>query len=189
LAWRKRERERRREHAVLRARQERRDVSSAERAADAENATEEALDELALERRQDALRRRLRARFESMRRFYVLVSSSLSVTGPVKDGVGVESFLQRQVDRSGENITLSPHLGVESEVVPHWLKVRAGCYGEPTRFERGTARLHGTLGFDMKLFPWTVFGLFEDGTQFRASSAIDGAQRYFGWGFGVGVWH
>ncbi len=189
LAWRKRERERRREHAVARARQERRDVGAAERAADAENAIEEALDELARERREDALRRKLRARYESMRRFYVLVTSSLSVTGPVQDGVGVESFLQRRVDRSGEKVTLSPHLGIESEVVPHWLKVRAGSYGEPTRFDRGRSRLHGTVGFDLKLFPWTVFGLFEDGNHFRVSSAIDGAQRYFGWGLGVGVWH
>ncbi len=189
LAWRDRERERRREYAVARARLERQDETTAAAAADATNGTEEAMDELALERRRDAVRRKLRARYEAMRRFYILVSGSVLVTGPVKNGVGVESFLQRRVDRSGEDVTVSPRLGIESEIVPHWLKVRGGGYGEPTRFERGSPRLHGTLGFDLKLFPWTVFGLFEDGTQWRVSSAIDGAKRYFGWGVSAGVWH
>lgn len=140
------------------------------------------------QRREGEVRSRLKARYEAMRRFYVLVSGSVLVTGPVENGVGVESFLQRRVDRSGEVATFSPRLGVETEVIPHWLKVRGGSYREPTRFRRGAPRLHGTLGFDLKLFPWTVFGLFEDGTQWRVSSALDGARHYFGWGLSLGVW-
>lgn len=189
LAWRERERERRRSHVAEDARAKGKDADAAVAAEDAVAVSEAALDELALARREAALRRRLRARYEAMQRFYVLVSGSLLVTGPVTNGVGVESFLQRRVDRSGEHATFSPRLGVESEVIPHWLKLRAGSYGEPTRFARGSPRLHGTFGFDLKLFPWTVFGLFDDTTEWRVSSAVDGAARYFGWGLSAGVWH
>jgi hypothetical protein len=103
--------------------------------------------------------------------------------------VGVESFLQRRVAHSGEEVTVSPRLGVETELVPRWVKVRGGTYGEPSRFATGSDRLHGTLGMDVKLFPWTVFGAFEEGTEWRLSAALDGARRYFGWGVSIGVWH
>ena len=75
-------------------------------------------------------------------------------------------------------------------MVPNWLRLRAGTYGEPTRFEsRGAkSRLHGTLGFDQKLFPWTVFGIFDDGTEWKLSAALDGARHYLGWGVSVGLW-
>jgi hypothetical protein len=66
--------------------------------------------------------------------------------------------------------------------------VRAGTYYEPTRFNHSSARLHGTAGFDQKLFPWTVFGLFDEGTWWRAGGCIDYARDYLGWGVTVGVW-
>ena len=106
-----------------------------------------------------------------------------------KDAVGIESFLQRVVARSGERVSLSPRLGIETEFVPNWVRVRMGTYGEPTRFVTSSNRLHGTFGFDVKLFPWSVFGLFEDGTEWRLSAAVDAAPRYLGWGAGIGVWH
>ena len=34
-----------------------------------------------------------------------------------------------------------------------------------------------------------VFGLFDDGTEWRLSAALDGARRYFSWGVSIGVWH
>jgi hypothetical protein len=80
---------------------------------------------------------------------------------------------------------------MESEVVPRWLVLRAGSYGEPTRFSGLGAkpRLHGTFGFDLKLFPWTVFGLFDEDTEWRVSAAMDGARSYFSWGLSIGIWH
>jgi hypothetical protein len=126
-----------------------------------------------------------------MARFYVLVSMSLLVTGPVSNAVGVESFLQRRVNRSGESVSLSPRLGVESEVIPHILRLRGGTYLEPTRFSdpRASQRVHGTFGLDVRLFPWSVFGLAEDGTTWRAAGVIDWSERYLGWGASVGIWH
>src|SRR5205823_6291441 len=120
---------------------------------------------------------------------YVLISMSVLVTGQTADAVGVESFLQRVVARSGERLGFSPRLGVETEFVPKWVIGRIGTYGEPSRFVTSSNRLHGTLGFDVKLFPWTVFGLFEDGSEWRLSAAVDAAPRYLGWAVSVGVWH
>jgi hypothetical protein len=187
LRWRKLERQRQREARV------RQGASASAEAAELERL--EALDEAHEERSAIDVEQRLRARHAALERFYVLISSALLVTGEVDDAVGVESFLAREVQRSGQRATFSPRLGVESELLPHWVRVRAGSYFEPSRFRRRPdgsehgGRLHGTLGFDAKLFPWAVFGLFEDGTEWRASAAIDGAEKYFGWSVSIGIWH
>lgn len=156
---------------------------------DAELDGDAALDELHVERVAHDARAALKLREARRPRRYLLVSSSLVVIGPTTETVGVESFLQRVVQRSGEHVVFSPRLGLETEIVPHWVKVRAGTYGEPSRFATSGNRLHGTFGFDAKLFPWEVFGLFEEGTEWLLSSSIDAAPRYLGWGVSVGVWH
>jgi len=113
------------------------------------------------------------------------------VSGPVKNAVGVESFLQRVVDHSGDRVVASPHLGVESEVVPNWLKLRAGLYGEPTRFSNNRAgpRMHTTVGFESKLFGWSVFGIWDKDAQWRVQASVDSSQRYFAWSASIGIWH
>jgi hypothetical protein len=191
VTYRNRERKRTRDARIKAAIAKGSTPVAATTAVDAEIETEEALDGVDFERAERAVRIKLKDRYARMQRFYVLVSTSLLVTGPVENGVGVESFLEGSVQRSGRRTTYSPRLGIESEVVPAWLTLRAGTYGEPTRFENEEAspRLHGTTGFDLKLFPWTVFGLFEDGTSWRLSAALDAAQRYFSWGVSIGVWH
>jgi len=133
----------------------------------------------------------LKARERALGRWYLLMATSLKVSGPIKNAVGIESFLQRVVDHSGERVVASPHLGVESEVVPNWLKLRAGLYGEPTRFSNNRAgpRVHTTLGFESKLFGWSVFGIYDRDTQWRLQAAIDTSQRYFTWSASIGVWH
>jgi hypothetical protein len=84
-------------------------------------------------------------------RFYLLLSASLVISGRVQDGVGVESFLGQTVNRSGGAIVYSPRLGAESEVWEDRLKLRAGSYLEPSRFATSDARLHATLGGDLRL--------------------------------------
>src|SRR6185295_10062178 len=113
----------------------------------------------------------LKFRQARLARPYVLMSMSLVVTGSLSDAVGVESFLQRAVGRSGEHVVFSPRFGAETEVMPYRLKVRAGSYIEPTRFETSHSRVHGTVGFDLKLVPWNVFGLFDEDTEWRLSTA------------------
>jgi hypothetical protein len=138
----------------------------------------------------DAQRRLLlKRRYESLPRSRWLLSGSLLVSGPVRDAVGVESFLAQIVDRSGRHTVLTPRIGVETEPVEHWLKVRAGSYLEPSRFTEGNPRIHGTTGVELKLFSSTVFGLFEQGTAWRASGVIDLAHQYSSFSLSAGIWH
>lgn len=186
--WRARERARRRSYEMARI------AAGASRAAavaaiDAELATEAAIDELNLERTEARIAEQLRRRYRRLPRSHVLLSASMVVTGPVTRGVGVEGFLQQQLQQSGQNAVISPRLGAETEIIPNWLKLRGGTYLEPTRFETSTPRAHSTLGFEAKVLPWTVFGLYPDDNQWRISGFVDLANNYFSWGGSIGVWH
>ena len=189
LAARSAERRYRRALLVSRLRAEGALYDQTAEAVDAELDAEEASDELHLERIASELRARMKLAYARLPRPYALLSLSLLLTGSLYDSVGIESFLQRVVARSGGELVYSPRLGLETEVIPHWLKLRAGTYGEPTRFQTSSARIHGTVGFDVKTFPWSAFGLYEEDTEWRITTSLDAAARYLGWGVGVGVWH
>lgn len=132
------------------------------------------------------LRRRVRRGWS---RKYLLISTELMITGRVANAVGVESLLAGRVQRSGENISLSPRLGLESEVVPHWLKLRAGTYLEPSRFRNAGARLHGTFGVDLKIIQWDVFDLWPEDYLWQVSGALDFTPGYFALSVGIGGWY
>lgn len=191
LAYRERERERRRDLERRRARTAGLDPEAAVRSLDAELDAEATLDALHRERAARALDRKLEARYRALSRHHVLLTASLEVLGPVNDAVGIEAFLERRVQRSGRRPSLSPRFGVETEPIPNFLKLRAGTYLEPTRFDDNPdgSRLHATLGLDQRLLEWNVFGAFPDRSVFRVSGSIDVARDYFSWGAGVGVWH
>jgi hypothetical protein len=157
----------------------------------AELKSERVKDEAMLNQAMKHARDVLKARERALGRWYLLMATSLKVSGPVTNAVGVESFLQRVVDHSGDRVVASPHLGVESEVVPNWLKLRAGLYGEPTRFSNNRAgpRMHTTFGFESKLFGWSVFGIWDKDAQWRIQASIDSSQRYFAWSASIGIWH
>jgi len=132
--------------------------------------------------------RRLRP-YKTMPREKLLISAAMRMTTITTNGVGLESFIRQEVERSGEKITVTPHLGVEGEAIPGYLVLRGGSYYEPTRFRTGSARLHGTFGLDVHIpLEWGIFGLLDDDTTFRVGGAIDGAPRYFGWGVSAGLW-
>ncbi|MGD8606453.1 MAG: hypothetical protein PVH21_04125 [Myxococcales bacterium] len=131
---------------------------------------------------------RKRYRWDWPRRYYLL-TADLWFAGRVIHGVGVESFLFQTVQRSGEKITISPRLGFESEVWPKRMKIRAGTYLEPTRFEASTLRVHGTLGFDLSLFKWNVFGLWPDDYRWQLTTALDIARSYGSFSVGIGGWY
>jgi hypothetical protein len=125
--------------------------------------------------------REIRARVRTeWARFYVLALAELSLTGPVANGVGVESFLVQTVQRSGEKVTATPRLAVESEVWPNQIKVRTGTYLEPTRFEQSSARLHWTVGVDIKVLHWGVFGVWPEDYLWQISMALDIARDVLG---------
>jgi hypothetical protein len=131
----------------------------------------------------------LKARDRSLSRQKALLSMSLLVSGPVRNAVGVESFLRQVVDRSGEHVSLTPRLGVEVEPVHDWFLFRFGNYLEPTRFRESAARVHFTTGFDVRTFSWGLFGILDRDARWKFSAAVDAARDYFGFGGTIGIWH
>lgn len=134
-------------------------------------------------------RRLLKAKYKAIPRQKVLLTASTVITGPTANAVGLESMLSQTVDRSGQNTVVGVRGGVETEVIPWWLVLRAGSYLEPTRYEEGHTRLHGTAGLDVRVLRWSVFDLFDEDTLFRISLSGDIARDYFGWGIGAGFIH
>lgn len=122
-------------------------------------------------------------------RRYYLLSADLRFDGRVDNAVGVESFIFQTVQRSGERVTVSPRIGFETEVWPKRMKLRGGSYLEPSRFAESTFRIHGTLGLDIKLFKWNVFGLWPDDYRWQVTAAIDLARDYGAFSAGIGGWY
>lgn len=156
--------------------------------AEQERAEAQAKATLASARQADRIRRL--AQYERMPREKLLISAAVKITTKTDKGVGLESFLTQRVERSGTTPSFSPRLGVEGEIIPGYLLLRAGSYYEPTRFEHSSYRIHGTGGLDFHIpIEWDVFGLLDRGSSFRVGGAVDGALRYFGWSVTAGLWH
>jgi hypothetical protein len=121
-------------------------------------------------------------RYQQRPRWYLLVSSELSIIqggGPV--GLSGQTAMDRPV--------ISPRVGLESEVIPHHLRLRGGSYYEPALIRGTNSRVHGTAGLDVKLFKWSVFGLVEPFNYWQLSLAADVARSYLNTAFSIGIWH
>lgn len=129
-----------------------------------------------------------KARYLNWPREHVLLLASVLMTGSSSDAVALEGFIDQRRELVGERVSFSPRFAVESEAVPNLLKTRAGAYLEPSRFADGSARQHFTVGFDVRVLRWDVFGLFPD-RQWRISAFLDVSERYQNFGVGAGVWH
>jgi len=146
-------------------------------------------DDRELERKLTDARRRIERDLAKLNGFYLLVSASVLVSGPVNDALGVESLVTQTVKRSGLSTVVSPRIGLESEVVPAILRLRAGSYLEPARFEESTSRVHFTAGFDIRLIRWNVFGAWPDDYVWRLGVGGDAAHRYTTWGLTLAGWY
>lgn len=157
-------------------------------------------DEITLRAREDQLirdfskryARLAKERYARMSREHILFSLGLLIVGPTANGISLESFFTQQVTRAGAVITLSPRAGVETELVPNVFRPRLGTYIEPSRFtptpDWKAFRQHVTAGFDLNLFRWRVFGLYEEGTSWRVTMAVDVTHNYWNYGLSVGIW-
>jgi hypothetical protein len=124
-----------------------------------------------------------------LNRHYVQIAASMLVTGSVDEAIGVESFVSQVVNRSGQRTVMSPRFGLEVAVLPELLKLRGGSYIEPTRFESSEARVHGTVGLDLRLLIWNVFGLWPDDYVWRLGLGADISRRYSTWGVTIAGWY
>ncbi|MCS6798731.1 MAG: hypothetical protein NZ898_09390 [Myxococcota bacterium] len=145
-------------------------------------------EEALVERRIELDRWVAEQRVRRLARRYLLVTADVLLVGPTPDGVGIASFLAQRREPSGAAPSIGIRFGFETEPVAQRLKVRAGGYLEPGRSARSAARLHATVGCDVRLFSWDLFGLLEP-FELRASVTGDVAHRYTDWGVGLGTWH
>jgi hypothetical protein len=150
---------------------------------------QERAEERAIERQLLEKKRLIEQQLTQMNRFYVQFAASMLISGPVDEAVGVESLVAQTVNRSGQKTVISPRVGIESGVIPEWLKLRGGSYIEPTRFEGSEPRVHVTAGLDVKLLVWNVFGLWPDDYMWRLGLGSDSARDYYTWGVTIAGWY
>jgi hypothetical protein len=131
-------------------------------------------------------------RYTRLPREHILFSLGMLVTGPTDNGISLESFFVQQIRRAGAVVTFSPRAGVETELIPNLLRPRVGTYVEPSRFtltpDWKAFRQHVTAGFDVNLFKWRVFGLYDEGTSWRLTMVVDVSSNYWNYGLSVGIW-
>lgn len=113
------------------------------------------------------------------------LATDLVITGPSERGYGLEAFGMRELQRSGRATVTSIRGGAELEWLPGRLRVRAGSYWEPARFEGVRGRLHGTFGADLRVLELYLFGLRRG----RISATADVAPRYRNIALSIGFWH
>ena len=129
-----------------------------------------------------------KAREANWPRERITILGSLLVSGPSSNAVSLEGFASQTQETVGQKVTFSPRVGLEAEPVPNWVNARAGSYLEPSRFADGTPRQHFTLGGDVRLFPFSPWGIFGDQI-WGLTFAADLAPRYQNYGIGLGAWH
>jgi hypothetical protein len=113
------------------------------------------------------------------------VAVDLSLIGAVARGYGMEAFAAKQLQPSGRSVTPTPRLGLEGEVIPGWLRLRAGSYYEGGRFTGVSGRLHGTAGAEGRLFAFHLAGE----RRVSLSLAGDVASRFHNLGASLGFWN
>ena len=114
------------------------------------------------------------------------IAFELEIVGAVSNGYGMEAFAAKQLQVSGRNPSFDPHLGLESDVIPGWLRLRAGSYIESSRFENTTARWHATGGLEARMFAFHMGG---HERRVSVSLAGDIATRYKNAGLSIGFWN
>lgn len=117
---------------------------------------------------------------------YLLLSADMVLLGGVEDGHTFEGFIREQLQPSGQNIGISGRVGAEYEWLPGRLRVRAGSYWEPARAADTSGRLHVTLGGDLRVYSFCLWG---DRYRARLSLTTDIAERYGNTGVSLGLWH
>jgi hypothetical protein len=110
-----------------------------------------------------------------------LLSLQLDAILPVGNATTVRSFLFGEDPApAGDAFYVVPRLGVEHELVPKRLRLRAGAWLEPNLVRGSQTRPHVTFGFEV-----FTFHLYDD---WSISAALDAAPRYFAASIGVGWW-
>jgi hypothetical protein len=114
------------------------------------------------------------------------IALDVTLVGATQNGYGMEAFAANQLQVSGRDVSPTPRLGLESEVIRGWLRLRAGSYLEASRFMETSARWHATGGFEGRVFAFRLAG---HERRVSISGAGDVARQYQNVGFSVGFWN
>jgi len=124
----------------------------------------------------------------TLSRNYLLLSADVLFIGQTANGISLDSFVSQRRQNAGRTPSLVFRVGAEAEPVPNRLRMRLGSYIEPSRYASVAPRLHGTIGSDVKLFDWDLFGLLSK-FDLRLTLSLDVADRYRSVGISMGLWH
>jgi hypothetical protein len=114
------------------------------------------------------------------------VAFELSFMGAVDNGYGMEAFAAKQLQASGRSVSVTPRLGLETEPIAGWLRLRAGSYLEASRFAETSARPHGTAGAQVRVVSFRLGG---HERRVAVSAAADIAPRYKNLSISIGFWN
>ena len=113
------------------------------------------------------------------------VAADVVVAGASKEAYGVEAFGLQQLQRTGRNVAVSIRGGAEFEWLPGRLRLRAGSYWEPERYDNVGGRIHVTFGTELRVFEFFAWGRRRG----RISFTGDLAERFRNVALSVGFWH
>ncbi|HEX3476259.1 MAG TPA: hypothetical protein VHT91_14635 [Kofleriaceae bacterium] len=113
------------------------------------------------------------------------LAADLVVTGATASGAGVEAFGMHELQPSGRHTVVSVRGGAAYECLPGRLRLRAGSYWEPGRFDSVSGRAHATFGIDLRVLAFQLFGERRG----RISLIGDVADRYRNVAVDIGFWH
>jgi hypothetical protein len=111
----------------------------------------------------------------------VLLTSEVVWTGGSADAVGLVPLVTGgPIQPAGSSLEV--HGGAEADLARRYLRLRAGAYTQPGRFEGTPARGHVTGGVALQVFR------FPSDLPWRLTGSIDAAADEVSWGFGLETW-
>jgi hypothetical protein len=113
------------------------------------------------------------------------LAADVVVTGPTASGAGVEAFGMHELQPSGRHTVVGVRGGAAYECLPGRLRLRAGSYWEPGRFDGVGGRAHATFGIDLRVLAFHLWG----DRRGRISLTGDVADRYRNVAVDIGFWH
>jgi hypothetical protein len=113
------------------------------------------------------------------------IATDVVVVGASKEAYGIEAFGMHQLQRTGRNTAVSLRGGAELEALPGRLRLRAGSYWEPERYDDVGGRIHVTFGLELRVFEFFAWGRRRG----RISFTGDVAERYRNMALSIGFWH
>lgn len=111
--------------------------------------------------------------------------ADLAITASTNGAYGLEAFGDKELQPTGHRWAFSPRAGAEWECLPGRLRLRAGSYFEPERFDGVHGRVHATFGVQLRWLEFHAWG------RRRGSITLTGdvAERFGNVGFSIGFWH